>query len=124
LPQYDNPPTRDWLMTFLLDLGVGKNDGKLNFTIEAGVGGLKRIVAWFQFTHTARFAIESEAFVFRRGDSLRLFFSYRYTPALVRKHLARHGLIVLNQRITQSGEEGVFLVKRFLSNVAKEALKN
>ena len=22
LPQYDNAPTRDWLMTFLLDLGV------------------------------------------------------------------------------------------------------
>ena len=25
LPQYDNPPTRDWLMTFLLDLGVEKS---------------------------------------------------------------------------------------------------
>jgi hypothetical protein len=36
LPQYDNPPTRDWLMTFLLDLGVEKNDGKLKFAIESG----------------------------------------------------------------------------------------
>src|ERR1039457_3558027 len=33
LPQYDNPLTRDWLMTFLLDLGVGRNDGKLIFEI-------------------------------------------------------------------------------------------
>ena len=28
LPQYDNPLTRDWLMTFLLDLGVERNDGQ------------------------------------------------------------------------------------------------
>ena len=34
LPQYDNPLTRDWLMTFLLDLGVERNDGKLRFKIE------------------------------------------------------------------------------------------
>ena len=34
LPQYDNPLTRDWLMTFLDDLGVERNDGKLRFKIE------------------------------------------------------------------------------------------
>ena len=34
LPQYDNPLTRDWLMTFLLDLGVERSDGKLRFKIE------------------------------------------------------------------------------------------
>jgi L-histidine N-alpha-methyltransferase len=34
LPQYDNPLTRDWLMTFLLDLGVERGDGKLRFKIE------------------------------------------------------------------------------------------
>jgi L-histidine Nalpha-methyltransferase len=109
LPQYDNPQTLDWLMTFLLDLGIAKSDGKLKFTIEAGDGGLQWIVALFHFSRSAHFAIESEAFVFRRGESLRLFFSYRYIPALVRKHLARHGLKVLNEWITQSAEEGVFL---------------
>ena len=31
LPQYDNPPTRDWLLTFLLDLGVARGDGELQF---------------------------------------------------------------------------------------------
>jgi L-histidine Nalpha-methyltransferase len=36
LPQYDNPLTRDWLMTFLLDLGVERDDGELRFTIETG----------------------------------------------------------------------------------------
>ncbi|HUE36628.1 MAG TPA: L-histidine N(alpha)-methyltransferase, partial [Candidatus Acidoferrum sp.] len=40
LPQYDNAPTRDWLMTFLFDLGIEKNDGELSFEIETK-GGLK-----------------------------------------------------------------------------------
>jgi L-histidine Nalpha-methyltransferase len=112
LPQYDNPPTRKWLLTFLLDLGVERGDGELIFKIENGVAGLKRIVARFHFTRTRRIRLESEKFEFHRGESLRLFFSYRYTPALVRKNLARHGLEVLDEWITQSEEEGVFLCCR------------
>ena len=34
LPLYDNPLTRDWLVTFLLDLGVEATDGELGFSIE------------------------------------------------------------------------------------------
>ena len=49
LPQYDNAPTRDWLMTFLFDLGIEQGDGWLNVKIENGAGGLRRIVARFQF---------------------------------------------------------------------------
>jgi hypothetical protein len=41
-----------------------------------------------------------------------LFFSYRYTPDRVRLALAAHGLQVLEQWITLSGEEGVFLCRR------------
>ena len=117
LPQYDNPPTREWLLTFLLDVGIERGDGGLNFKIENGAGGLKRIVARFHFTRAVRFAIESEKFAFRRGDSLRLFFSYRYTPGLVRKNLSRHGLEVLDRWITQPGEEGVFLCRRHGSSM-------
>src|ERR1017187_9756719 len=60
LPQYDNPLTRDWLMTFLLDLGVGRNDGKLIFEIKNGPArsGLKRIVARFHFKRACCIEIE------------------------------------------------------------------
>ena len=51
LPQYDNPLTRDWLMAFLLDLGVERDDGELGFKIETvPANGLKRIAAGFHFT--------------------------------------------------------------------------
>jgi uncharacterized SAM-dependent methyltransferase len=110
LPQYDNPLTRDWLMTFLLDLGVGCNDGKLRFKIEDDpAGGLKRIVAGFYFTRARRIEVDGQKFGFRRGESIRLFFSYRYTPEHVRVILNRHGLDVCDQWTTRSEEEGVFL---------------
>ncbi len=141
LPQYNNPLTRDWLMTFLNDLGVGRNDGKLHFTIETCSSRreeaqtfrsisakkkqrlltssptrekveLKRIDADFHFHRRCRVDVEDETFDFRTGATLRLFFSYRYTPELVGKVLTRHGLKVCGQWITRSEEDGVFLVRR------------
>jgi uncharacterized SAM-dependent methyltransferase len=112
LPQYDNPPTREWLMTFLLDLGVEKKDGQLKFTIETGGFGLKRIVARFHFNRARRIEIEDRKFDFAAGESVRIFFSYRYTPDRVRRQLGRNGLEILGQWITQSEEEGVFLCRK------------
>jgi uncharacterized SAM-dependent methyltransferase len=114
LPLYDNAATRDWLMTFLLDLGVEAKDGELRFDIEedpAG-SGLKRVAAYFRFDRAREIRVDAERFLFPAGDSIRLFFSWRHTPALVRTLLGQHGLQVLDEWITKSGEEGVFLVTR------------
>jgi L-histidine N-alpha-methyltransferase len=111
LPQYDNVPTRDWLLTFLFDLGIEKNDGGLHFEIETK-SGLKRIVANFHFRRTCRAAIEDQSFAFKRGEKIRLFFSYRYTSERVQKALAAYKLEVCEQWIAKSGEEGVFLCRK------------
>ena len=112
LPQYDNPLTRDWLMTFLLDLGIGHNAGKLRFKIEDDrANGLKRIAAGFHFTRVRRIEMDGERFDFRAGEVVRLFFSYRYTPGRVRAMLNRHGLDICDQWTTRSEEEGVFLCR-------------
>jgi len=112
LPQYDNLPTRDWLVTFLFDLGIGHGDGRLRFKIETdSASDLKRIAADFQFRRLCRIDIDGNRFEFRRGECIRLFFSYRYTPGRVRKVLDSHGLEVCEQWITKSEEEGVFLCR-------------
>lgn len=111
LPQYDNALTRDWLLAFLFDLGVESEDGELHLAIE-DVNDLKRIVASFQFAHPCTIAVEDQRFEFGRGDRIRLFFSYRYTPALVRDVLRKHGLGVVDQWITKSEEEGVFVCRK------------
>jgi L-histidine Nalpha-methyltransferase len=112
LPLYDNDLTRDWLMTFLLDLGVEAKDGELRFGIEddpAG-SGLKRVAVYFRFGRAREIQVDAERFLFPAGDSIRLFFSWRHTPALVRELLGGHGMEVIEEWITKSGEEGVFLV--------------
>ena len=80
-PQYDNPQTRDWLMAFLLDLGIEKSDGGLKFESESVKSGLKRIVAHFYFGRARQVKIEDEIFNFKsQSEKIRLnFFSYRYT---------------------------------------------
>lgn len=112
LPQYDNPLTRDWLTAFLFDLGVEPRDGNLRFTIEAGGLGLQRVMARFHFQRARKIKVSGRGFSFARGEAIRLFFSYRYTPALVRKVLYHHGLEVSGEWIAQSKEEGVFLCRR------------
>ena len=111
LPQYDNELMRDWLMTFLLNLGVERSDGAVRFTAENGRLGLKRVVARYHFRRARQIEAEGKLFNFKSGDVVQLFFSYRYTPELVCTKLAMHGLKVQEQWITKSGEEGVFFCR-------------
>jgi uncharacterized SAM-dependent methyltransferase len=107
LPGYDNAETRDWLLTFLFDLGFEPADGSLQISIE-DVSGLKRIVADFHFLRDRMLTVFGERMEFRGGESLRLFFSYRYTPEKIGCLLNSHRLEVVGQWIAKSEEEGVF----------------
>lgn len=112
LPGYDNFLTRDWLMTFLFDLGVESINGETHFSIQQGEENLRKIVAEFEFSKERTLTIDSESFSFRPKDKIRLFYSYRYTPALARDILNKYGLNVVDQWITKSEEEGVFLCQK------------
>jgi len=111
LPQYDNALTNEWLMTFLTDLGVGENAGKIEWEIEPS-SGLFRIVAAFRFAEESRFTYAHNVFKFTAGDTIRLFFSYRYTTYLLEKLLGAQGISLIQQWVTRSGEEGVFLCQK------------
>jgi len=114
LPLYDNALTRDWLMTFLIDLGVQADDGEISFRIEDDrtVAGLKRISAYFHFRRDRELSIEDQRFQFGAGKTIRLFFSYRHTPKLIEFLLRKHGIKVMDKWIAKSEEEGVFLCQR------------
>ena len=114
LPFYDNSLTREWLMMFLTDIGIDKADGELTFGIEDRPGGLglKRIVASFRFSRSTLISVGQEEFRFGPGEVVRLFFSYRHTPEIVRGLVNSVGLRVVEEWVTRSGEEGVFLVER------------
>jgi uncharacterized SAM-dependent methyltransferase len=113
LPLYANALTEDWLLTFLMDLGVERGEGQLRFRIERSEEtGMLRIAAHFTFKRARSLRVDGEVFEFRAGERIRLFFSYRHTPGRVAGLLAAHGISVLEQWITPSGEEGVFLAQK------------
>jgi uncharacterized SAM-dependent methyltransferase len=111
LPGYDNPETRAWLLAFLYDLGVERDDGFVDFSIEES-SNLLRIVADFHFMRERTLTVHDERFVFGPGDAMRLFFSYRHTPGGLRQLLHAQGLQVMEQWVTASEEEGVFLCRK------------
>jgi L-histidine Nalpha-methyltransferase len=110
LPQYDNALTKDWLLTLLYDLGVERDDGAVQFSIEECASELLRIRADFRFARERTVRLDEEAFAFKCGEMVRLFYSYRYTPDRLRAQSSKHGLSVSEQWISTSGEEGVFLI--------------
>jgi L-histidine N-alpha-methyltransferase len=114
LPLYDNDLTCDWLMTFLLDLGVEPGDGEVTFCIEDDrhVPMLKRIAAHFRFNRNLEIKVEEQRFQFGPNKPIRLFFSYRHTPKIVRSLFNPYGIIATDEWVAQSDEEGVFLCTR------------
>jgi uncharacterized SAM-dependent methyltransferase len=110
-PGYHNRQTRDWLFAFVGDLGIEADDGGIEFSIEE-VSGLKRIAADFRFYRKRALTVEGECFDFGEGETLRLFFSYRYTPERIVRLLRKRHFAVLEQWVTPSEEEGVFLCRK------------
>lgn len=114
LPLYDNELTRDWLWSVLLDIGVEKNAGEMRFSIVPCPNGddLLRIESRVVFNRECRVEFGGESFIFGVGDSVRLFFSYRHTPARLATLLATQQIIIQESWINKNGDEGVFLCRR------------
>jgi uncharacterized SAM-dependent methyltransferase len=121
LPQYDNELTKEWLLTLLLDLGVERSDGEVVFTIEETNRAYQRVVADFVFVNAREIRVGNVGFPFGPGEKVRLFFSYRYQPAHIVALLKGQGIDVLDQWVTASQEEGVFLCR--LSDGARGATR-
>ena len=112
LPQYDNAPTHDWLMTLLLDLGFENGDGELRFTIETDADQLQRIVAHYELSRPRTLRVYGETLSFEAGERLRVFFSYRHTSQTIRTLLHTQHLELDGEWLNDAGEEGLFLGRK------------
>ena len=112
LPQYDNALTRNWLLTFLFDLGFERDDGTLRFTIETNANGLRRITAGFDLKCSREIKVYGETVGFDAGEQIRLFFSYRHTPPTIRSLLEEHKIKLTGEWLNDAGEEGVFSCRK------------
>lgn len=111
LPQYDNPQTRVWLTTLPSDLGLDASPDDVRFEIAScpGAPEVKRVEASLTPRKDSTIRVADESVTIHAGESIRLFFSCRYTPNLLARLLSRRRLEVTRQWISASDEEGVFL---------------
>ena len=112
LPQYDNEPTREWLLGALAELGVNQDIGQLMFSIEESESGLLRIVAKFIFEDDCRLTVNGVGIKYEQGDILDVFYSIRHTLAKVREWFEETGMRVISECMTHTGEEAVFLCQK------------
>ena len=114
LPSYDNAPTREWLFSVLADLGVVRDDGRMEFRVAPcpDGSGLLRVEADFVFGRACSLHYCGKEWRFKRGGRFGLFFSYRHTPEQVKELFARHDMSVRATWLNSAGNEGVFLIRR------------
>jgi L-histidine Nalpha-methyltransferase len=98
LGQYDNSETRQWLARLLVEEGLEADYGAVEFRVGR-MGTDCAVIA------------ESRLVSGREGlpETLRLFFSLRFTERTFASVLQRHGFQVLGCEVTPCGHEGVWL---------------
>lgn len=114
LPQYDNALTREWLAILPNDLDIETAPEDIHFEIAAcpDAPEVKRIEAILTLRKDTTIHIAGETVQFRADETIRLFYSCRYTSELLTAQLSSHCLSLRGEWISSSGEEGVFLVKK------------
>jgi hypothetical protein len=109
LGQYDNAETRGWLSLLLADYGFEPGDGEITFRVEpsASLPGLLQIVAQFRLAKARVIEVAGSELKFSAGEKLRLFFSNRYTPALLRQVFEMSKMKILKEWVSADGDEGI-----------------
>ena len=109
LADYDNAATRHWLGLLLRDVGFEPEDGEMFFDVEpcASLPELLQIVAHFRLRRDRTIELGGEPLKFSAGEHLRLFFSNRYTPDLLRRVFELQKLKILGEWVSVEKNEGI-----------------
>jgi uncharacterized SAM-dependent methyltransferase len=109
LGDYNNDATRGWLTLLLTDSGFDPDDGEISFDVEpcAGFPELQQIVARFRLRQERTIELAGEKLKFSAGENLRLFFSNRFTPGLLRRVFELRKMKILGEWVSAEETEGV-----------------
>lgn len=111
LSQYDNPQTLHWLTQVLIDWGIRDSLSTPKFHIRSfeNILGFSLESEWIQ---KSEFVWENEPFCALSGETLRLFFSLRYTTENLAQTLSNFGLQMRTGGVSPCRQEGVWRVSR------------
>lgn len=111
LSDYDNPETRSWLTQLLLDWGVRDLLSAPEFSLGS-LDGQTAILANACWQKSTSFEWEDQQLQVSMGDSLRLFYSIRYTPERFEERLNADGFSVMSKTVSTCDREGIWLTQR------------
>ena len=109
MAQYENSITCEWLLGALGEINTPLSEGRLVFRQRKISGGLRKIEAQWYFEHPYTFEFGGHHFTFKSADKLEVFYSIRHTVQKVREWIESLGLTPLKYRLSDLGEEAVFL---------------
>jgi len=108
LSGYDNDATRQWLGILLQDVGFERDDGEISFGVEpcASLPELLQIVGHYRLRQDRTIELGGPL-KFSAGERLRLFFSNRYTPNLLRRVFESQKMKILGEWVSAEKNEGI-----------------
>jgi L-histidine N-alpha-methyltransferase len=113
LQQYDNEPTRRWLMGALSEFGLTESDGQLRIGIHpSSLPSLKRIEAIFHLNQDRAVRVLGRELPLKAGEQLSVFYSHRFTLDHLRHFFGEAGLSITETWVGAGGYEALFLCKR------------
>ncbi len=114
LRQYDNPEARAWYRGALEGLGVAPGDVELSVSARAlsPDGGRWQITVDAHLLRKVRAKAGAVSVPLPAGERLRVFFSNRLTRPAIRATLTAAGLVIAQEWLHGSGEEGIFWCRR------------
>ncbi|MDZ4816142.1 MAG: L-histidine N(alpha)-methyltransferase [Verrucomicrobiota bacterium] len=114
LPQYDNDLTLEWMSAILDSFDFPQAKDQLKFSIQRTkvTEDLPRFEAWYTLPSNHRVNVYGETLNYKKGEKIRVFYSYRHTPDSLLNICARHKFQVLHTASASKGEEAVWLIKK------------
>lgn len=109
--QYDNAPTRRWVVTALADLDLEADPDRVEASVAPDPAGtdLLRVELTYPLSRAATVDTGRRVHHVAAGERLRLLFSYRHTPDRLAAQLAALGVAALATFAAPAGEECVLL---------------
>ncbi len=112
LPQYRNPETRRWLGILFREQGISSQwISSLHFGIE-NQKGVRSILVRTTILQNFEWTLGLRKLKFKKGDSLNVFQSRRWTPKAFEAWILKNGFKVRGSQITPNREEGVWWVEK------------
>lgn len=114
LAGYDNAGTRGWLGLLLDEIGLAAGERDIRFTVApcASRPDILQIVGTLHLRSAQTVTVSGETIQYAAGETVRLFYSNRYTPGRLERLFRDHGLAKTGVWVSPDATEGIIALRQ------------